>query len=109
MFFFFLSDVFNLKRKFSLLLKAMKNYSVLVLEMVRAICCVYKGILVACHDMSFCFLLYFLKVSSILDTQVSVLFRTLVHSLPLKWRRVAQPKVALRRYRDYFHLMILVS
>lgn len=55
MFFFFLSDVFNLKRKFSLLLKAMKNYSVLVLEMVRAICCVYKGILVACHDMSFCF------------------------------------------------------
>lgn len=60
-----------------------------------------------CHFVFF--LLYFLKVSSILDTQVSVLFRTLVHSLPLKWRRVAQPKVALRRYRDYFHLMILVS
>lgn len=78
--------------------------------MVRATCSVYKGILVTCHDMSFSFfLLYFLKVSSILDTQVSVLFRTLVHSLPHKWKRVARPKVALRRYRDYFHLMILVS
>lgn len=53
----------------------------------------------------FVFRLYFLEVLFILDTQLSSMFRTLEHSLPHKWRRAAQPKVALRRYRNYFYLV----
>lgn len=61
---------------------------------------------VTCH---FVFPLFFLEESFNLDTWHPFMCRTLVHLLPHKWRRVAQPKVVLRRYRNYFHLIIFLS
>lgn len=60
--------------------------------------------------MSFCFFCcIFWMASFFLDTQITFMCRTLVRSLPHKWRRVVQQEVALRRYWIRFHLMIFVS
>lgn len=52
--------------------------------------------------MPFCFSAVFPGIYCTLDTRISFICRTLVRLLPHNWRRVARPKVALRRYRNYF-------